>query len=163
MWVWGGRDQDKRYFERSGLSVYDPFAHAWTRQEAQEETTGSIPPTSEGSRCTVLGATVYSYGGFNREIGYLDTLYALETNSVTWRIVNVRGKKPAPRTKCGLCSSEDKLYMFGGYGDAIAKEQLQERSQWIQFKGLRGGVNNEFYEMDVATGKVVLYMYKQYT
>jgi hypothetical protein len=43
--------------------------------------------------------------------------------------------------------------MFGGYGDAIAKEQLQERSQWIQFKGLRGGVNNEFYEMDVATGQ----------
>ena len=158
MWIWGGKDQFGRYFQRSDLSVYDPAVNTWTRQKAREATAGSIPPTSEGSRCTALGTTIYSYGGLNRDVGYLDELYALDTNTVTWRKVNVGDKKPAPRRNCGLCSTEGRLIVFGGYGNTVASEQLQEGAQWIQMTGLRGEVNNEFYEMNVLSGENVVYI-----
>jgi ribosome maturation protein Sdo1 len=37
--------------------------------------------------------------------------------------------------------------MFGEYGKIIKKEHLQEGAQWIHTAGLKGGMNNEFYEM----------------
>ena len=153
MWVWGGRDHSGHFFQRSAVSVYDPVVNLWRKQEARASAAATIPPSSAGSRCTAVGTTIYSYGGQGKDGGCLDEVYALDTNTVTWRKVNVRDKKPAPRASCGLCSTEGRLLMFGGIGSTIEEEQLQEGVQYI-LDG-KNTLNNVFYELNVATGENV--------
>jgi N-acetylneuraminic acid mutarotase len=107
MWVWGGVGESNSYFQRSSVHAYDPVANEWAQYKAQAATTDDIPPASKASRCAVLGTDIYSFGRRNEETGYLNDLYAMDTTTITWRKVDVKDKKPAPRDDCGLCSTEE--------------------------------------------------------
>ena len=149
MWVWGGKNQSGCLLQRTALSAYDPVAKEWAHHEFRAVPWAShvTPPTSEGSSCTVVGKTIYSFGGYNKDVGYLKELYQFDTSTHMVSQVSVRGKKPAPRTQSGLCFTEGRLVMFGGLGDATDKK-LQEGAQWIQVKDRTERVNNEFYRTE---------------
>jgi N-acetylneuraminic acid mutarotase len=96
--------------------------------------------------------TIYSYGGQTPGIGYSNGLYALDTNTVTWRNIHVSGQKPPPVRHCGLCSTDGKLYMFGGYGPPLKQEHIQEGGNWVEI-GDGNGINNVFYAFDLNKGE----------
>ena len=157
-WLWGGANHS-HCFPRSDITTYDPALEMWTQHVAQSAPSHHIPPPSLGSSCTALGSTVYSYGGQTPGIGYNNDLYAFDTNTVTWRNVHVRGQKPPPVRHCGLCSTNGKIYIFGGYGPPLRQEHIQEGGNWVEI-GDGKGVNNVFYEYNLNTGNDNIFVNK---
>lgn len=150
-WIWGGANHI-HCIHRSHVMSYDPVVQLWTQHEAQATSEDHVPLPSLGSRCTAVDTTIYSFGGQSPGIGYLNDLYAFDTTRVAWRKVHTSGNKPSPRRHCGLCSTDGRLLVFGGYGPP--KEDDQQGTQWVE-TGDGKGVNNEFYEFNMQTGQLV--------
>jgi N-acetylneuraminic acid mutarotase len=104
-----------------------------------------------------VDTTIYSYGGYNSDTGFLDDTYSLDTDTTTWTKMKVTGEKPAPRAACGLCATEEKVMVFGGVvQNAINGQQNQEGATSIPVRSRhveKLEVNNEFYELILATGE----------
>ncbi|KAH0537192.1 hypothetical protein FGG08_006017 [Glutinoglossum americanum] len=124
-------------------------------------TTGKEPHPLVGATTTILGDTLYVFGGriLSRTRPHLTAdLYALDLISRHWTKVDVRGEIPAPRYFHSVCAlGNTKLVCYGGMspsalppgGASLATQQQQQQGGPDQQPEV--GVMSDIHIFDVPT------------
>ncbi|KAH0548240.1 hypothetical protein GP486_008051, partial [Trichoglossum hirsutum] len=130
-------------------------------------TTGKEPHPLVGASTTILGDTLYVFGGriLSRTRPHLTSdLYALDLTSRHWTKLDVRGEIPAPRYFHSVCALGDtKLVCYGGMSPAAlpsggggASSTTQQQQQQQQQGGSPDqqpevGVMSDIHIFDIPT------------
>ena len=155
LFVWGGEtDTFGQYHSHLNLFSVDMQTGSWHQHTV---TPPDAPPPSKEGCSTVIGNTIYSYGGKISQSPYRasDELYKLNLKDMRWRRVLVRGIKPGGRMGAGMCSVNGKLLLMGGYGP-LPSERIHPQAEYkIGRIGSGCGWNNELFEFDPGTSECV--------
>ncbi|KAJ3285184.1 hypothetical protein HK104_009602, partial [Borealophlyctis nickersoniae] len=110
---WGGQDVSGVPARlRNILSSFDTTAMKWVRVAAYPELRGYA-----GSASTVVGSSLYVYGGYNGENRTSD-FYRIDLKSYALSRVTVTGVSPGTRTDhCMATLSDTKFIIHGGLSD----------------------------------------------
>ncbi|PRP73337.1 hypothetical protein PROFUN_16852, partial [Planoprotostelium fungivorum] len=143
LFIFGGFDIEKAWLR--GVHVYDIKTDNWSRPETA--LTGGPTPRDKFS-AVVHGKDIYLFGGFgpqsllnatptededndddddeNEERGpavnftWFNDTYKLDTDTMTWSVVQTAGDLPTPRAAFGMTLIEDKIFIVGGK-DSLAR------------------------------------------
>ncbi|EFO95506.1 hypothetical protein CRE_09400 [Caenorhabditis remanei] len=126
MYIFGGRSDhngqvgDEHLFHTT-QDLYDDTLMAlnlttgvWTKQEIPADAT--CRPGGRRSHSTwVYGGKMYMFGGYlgTRNVHY-NELYCFDPSTVSWSIIDVRGKYPTARRRHCSVVSNGRVYLFGG-------------------------------------------------
>eukprot|EP00118_Oscarella_pearsei_P008832 m.47478 g.47478 ORF g.47478 m.47478 type:complete len:818 (+) comp33794_c0_seq2:104-2557(+) len=154
MFVWGGERLDPKtgalkLCSKQNVHILDLANREWNVCATKAK--GAPPPSAHG-RCAAIGPLVYSYGGVVnlKQDKLTGEFHRFDTTSLTWAYVDAGGRKPAPRSNCGLCALNEQLVLFGGYVDKTAGN-LQQGALWIGDDTRPGsGWTNECYCFDAG-------------
>ena len=137
MYWWGG------YGDTEPKTVFLIGRETWARQR----TRGPHPPAElrEGG-CCISGQHLYIYGGWDGKSRH-GTLYELNTNSWTWKILSdgsVGG--PGKKSWCRMIPYKDQLLVVGGKYDEVPSSRQAGASY-------EDGRTNEVHSYNLTTGK----------
>ena len=117
--LWGGRDSD---FSASGrkklastVEIFDPYLEVWEKKT----TSGLSPPGLKLGVSASLLDQLYSFGGYNDDASFYNSLHTLDPTSLEWKELRVLNQADGPmrKTGCGMVSyNGNRLSLFGGYG-----------------------------------------------
>ena len=94
------------------LFCFNPSCKEW----ANPKCAGSIPSPRIAHASTIMGNTVWLYGGWNSAIMF-DELYELSMPTLVWTHVQTGNTKPQVRFACSLnVITQDQLLLHGGLG-----------------------------------------------
>ena len=102
------------------LLCFDPSIEIWSNPQCF----GSVPAPGCGHASATIRDTVWLFGGYNNSAGYLEDLFELRMNSLTWNQIQAAKPHPQARSSCTLSVADDKLVLHGGY----AKDQTNALS-----------------------------------
>lgn len=108
---------DGQYYDDIWLS--NPLARFWTKLSTNGQ---AISPRS-GSRATVIGNTLFIFGGSHEPIFYND-LYSVDLSTGLVNLIQTNGTPPSPRTSTIFSSSSDgqEIILWGGYDGSWPSE-----------------------------------------
>lgn len=96
------------------------------------ETSGAKPGPLSHHQAKIIGDDMYIFGGMKSDGECNDELYALNINSMEWRVVHCEGDhKPEGRDDHSMAQSDNQLFVFGGF--------------------VRGKRMNDLYQFDVES------------
>ncbi|EDO34324.1 predicted protein [Nematostella vectensis] len=98
--------------EMNEMLVYDLESQTWSKPVTRGDTPSS---RSSATMCSV-GNTLFMFGGLSRDSGWLNDLYAFNTDSMQWKAIEAKGTYPSPRDKLGSVAMGTKMLIFGGFG-----------------------------------------------
>lgn len=135
------------------LEIFNLQTHVWRRQMVE----GNIPYKCRAAFHTVVGNTLYLYGGAGEGIS-CNLLYSLDLITFKWELVSDGNRLRSPTKKClgRMVSFDNKLYPFGGSGK---KENFSENhgAEFVPNDTFRQsgdeGWNNALHEFDVKNGE----------
>ena len=142
-----GGTNDLIDFPRNEIWTYNVRkAKKWIRRVAKGK---NIPPPCSGAQCVVINEIIYSYGGAKKDGGGVDEVFGLNPKKMEWIQVATptHKKKPWPRFYCCLWAIGGRMIMFGGAGEPIPQDRLQEGAKCY------GLENNEIYEFLFEEGR----------
>ena len=94
------------------LLSFNPSCKEWVDLKCS----GSVPSPRAAQASTVIGVTVWLYGGYNAS-GTLDDLYDLNMSSLTWTHAQTGDTNPQRRSSCSLNAiTHQQLVLHGGVG-----------------------------------------------
>ncbi len=142
------------------FDVFDLTNLTWS----QKETFGEpkvIPGVGNGSTLSYHRDThsLYLYGGWNDE-DFSSDIYCVSMDTWKWEKVHMdEGDiQPSPRYLTAVTVHGDKLCNFGGVGGPIRPNQDVGAEYRVYVHGVRVyqfGWNNEYYEFDVKSSKLI--------
>ena len=99
------------------LTAVDKFDFE-TELWQQAPTSGDCPQGCYGASCTVIGAHIFHFGGFNSKSGYYNTFHRLDTINLTWSTLPPTNPQEAPMRKygAGILVYGNLLVISGGRG-----------------------------------------------
>ena len=108
----------------TAVDIFDFETELWQ----QTPTSGDPPPGYYGASCTVIGAHLFHFGGFNPESGYCNTIHRLDTINLTWSTLPATNPHEAPMRKngAGIIVYANLLIISGGKG-ILPKQRLPGR------------------------------------
>ena len=110
LYRWGGHGSEKR---RNMVDVFDVSKEQWECLT----THGTPPPGIQYCAYTVIGSTLFTFGGFDDGHYCHNSLHQLDTKTMEWRELVARNPSDAPQKKSGckmVSFTEDKLVIFAG-------------------------------------------------
>mmetsp|Transcript_29519 Transcript_29519/g.88363 ORF Transcript_29519/g.88363 Transcript_29519/m.88363 type:complete len:399 (+) Transcript_29519:48-1244(+) len=114
------------------------------------KTTGAKPrPRVAAAGCTIEldgEPSLFIFGGMSMEVGWLGDAYALNMATLEWRSLHLTGEVPSPRDKLGCAAVGDKVYLFGGFGPAMAGDAAVPGDDGANFTWF-----GDLFEVDTAT------------
>ena len=84
---------------------------------AKAVSAGVIPDKRSSHTATMVGDTMYVFGGFGAGAWY-NSVSVLDTVTMTWQKRNAKGDVPCPRYAHVAAQDGNKMYIFGGFGTA---------------------------------------------
>ncbi|XP_019645527.1 PREDICTED: actin-fragmin kinase-like isoform X1 [Branchiostoma belcheri] len=108
LYLFGGKSELVADESLSGLYTFDTGTLCWERCTTQ----GPQPRTLHHSQA-VVGKNIYVFGGIYKG-NATNTMYMLNTATLTWTPLRTSGGKPSPRCDHSSCAVGDKIYVFGG-------------------------------------------------
>ncbi|OHT11040.1 Kelch motif family protein [Tritrichomonas foetus] len=105
-----GIGSDGQFYD--DIWLLKPLERSWS-QLPLNSTNGQISPRS-GARATVIGTTLYIFGGSHEPMFYND-LYAVNLENGNIKFVQTTGQVPSPRTYPVLSSHNKEIILWGGY------------------------------------------------
>jgi len=114
--IWESDEPDEPPNQTNELWVYDTALNEWKQPHMK----GSIPSPRTGATASVVGgSTIVVFGGLDIEKGWLNEVYLLQTDTMTWSQPKIQGKAPSLRDKSGSVAIGNKVYIFGGFGPSL--------------------------------------------
>mmetsp|Transcript_18337 Transcript_18337/g.25698 ORF Transcript_18337/g.25698 Transcript_18337/m.25698 type:complete len:446 (-) Transcript_18337:18-1355(-) len=113
MYLFGGFDGVSSMYE---LQAYHPDSETWV---AITDVKGDVPPPNTNHAMCSVGNKIYIYGGlvqgkFDQAPRYADDLYCLDVETLTWTLLQPKGRRPEHRCAHKLNAVGSKLFLFGG-------------------------------------------------
>lgn len=118
--IWGGLDDKKnRTLLTSGVDILHTSKELWERKKAK----GSSPPGCAAGAYTLLGESLYYFGGRKTLIDKTDSFdnairrLNLEKSDLEWEYIPARNPIRAPKGKYGsgmVTCGRDKIAVFAG-------------------------------------------------
>lgn len=159
VWMWGGHTS-------SPTEILSPIANTVHIFDPEEEkwqslmTDGKQPSTLYYGTCTSVGGSMYIYGGqeeFSNSDIFTNSLYKLDLdatktpNQTTWTHIDQDG--PMKSAGCGMVSYENKLVLFGGYGNSPNSSNSSD--QYLKSYKSRDGCTwaNHLHIFDLEKGE----------
>ena len=138
VYLWGGEGDT----EPDVVFLFHRDNETWARRR----TRGPHPPAGLGNGgCCISGQHLYLYGGWDG-ISRLGTLYALNTNSWTWRkFSNGDAGGPGNKVGCRMIPYQDQLLVVGGRYNKMPNSR-QVESSYVD------GRTNEVHVYNLTTG-----------
>ena len=93
------------------LLCFNPSIESWSNPQCF----GSVPTPGCGHASAIIRDTVWLFGGFKYNVGYLEDIFELRMNSLTWNQIQAAQPYPQARSSCTLSVADDKLVLHGGY------------------------------------------------
>ncbi|XP_070571070.1 kelch domain-containing protein 2-like isoform X3 [Ptychodera flava] len=159
LYIWGGYLDlpgspfpIDRYLPPAELWVYNIEAESWKL----EETSGSIPPGTSGCSSTVIGESLYVFGGFEKNENS-NKLYCLNLHTKVWCLLENKGDAPSPRDKSVCWAYKNTIYVFGGFGPepkitpCYGQWVWDSTSSWTPEQGR--GWNNHLFSYNIESEK----------
>ena len=153
LYVFGGRTS-KEWSEEEGdcssestgnVDCFNQSKESWVTRP----TTGQCHPGLYRGACTSSGRNIYLYGGTNG-YQYQNSLYKLDPDSLEWSELP---SGPTRKVGCGMVSYQDKLILFGGYGQPSGPIQPGAEFACGRFNDNSGpGWTNELHCFDLQKG-----------
>lgn len=136
LYLFGGTDGKLWY---SDTWVYNPVDNTWTALECA----GFIPAPCEGHSATIVGDTMYIFGGRSSEGKDLGTLSALKIPARKWFSFQNMGPGPSPRSGHTMTAfANDKILVMGGESPDMEQQNMDA--------GNGPESNNVVYVLDTA-------------
>ena len=122
--MWGGLrgSKEKSREEADEIEVFDISKELWE----QKPTNGTPPPGLCNTAYTVVGSSLFVFGGFDGESGH-NTLFKLDLHNFHWEQVQVSNPSSGPQRKqgCGMVSyGDNQLVVFAGYTGSAWTDEL---------------------------------------
>lgn len=136
LYLFGGTDGKLWY---SDTWVYNPVDNTW----AALECAGFIPAPCEGHSATIVGDTMYIFGGRSAEGKDLGALSALKIPARKWFSFQNMGPGPSPRSGHTMTTfANDKIVVMGGESPDMEQQNMDA--------GNGPESNNVVYVLDTA-------------
>ena len=122
--MWGGSagSRKKSREEADKIEVFDISKELWE----QKPTHGTPPPGLWGTAYTVVGSSLYVFGGEDG-VSRHNTIFKLDLRSFQWEQVQVSNPSSGPQKKAGcrmVSYGDNQLVIFGGYTDSAHTDEL---------------------------------------
>lgn len=104
-------------FEPKQTNTFDFATHQWVKDLESD-----IEPRFANHGFTTDGKNAYMFGGYGFYM-YNNTLIKLELQTGAMEDVTLH-PLPDPRTSSSLCAVDGKLYIFGGMGNTVGKQEI---------------------------------------
>ena len=111
--IYGGVTSDLSYHDV--IDVFDPFSEQWEQMKIG----GDAPtPGAYLAASASLRGDLFVFGGFDNQMGFLNTLHKLDTKRWCWSQLSPQNANgaPMPKRACGMTVFGNNLLLFGGYG-----------------------------------------------
>ena len=147
------RANDKKH----PFDVFDLLSLTWHKQNTIGEVDKDVPNVGIGSSLCYHRDThsIFLYSGWN-EGNFSSDIFCVSLDTWKWeKVVIPEGEiKPSPRYRTGMLVYRNKLCHFGGVGLKIVEGQ-DKGAKYQQHADKIYGWNNEYYEFDVITRKLL--------
>ena len=122
--MWGGwrGSKEKSLEEADKIEMFDISKELWE----QKPTHGTPPPGLCNTAYTVVGSSLYVFGGYDGVSCY-NAIFKLDLHSFQWEQVQVSNSYSAPQRKqgCGMVSyGDNQLVIFAGYTGYAHTDEL---------------------------------------
>lgn len=104
-------------FEPKQTNMFDFATHQWVKDLESD-----IEPRFANHGFTTDGKNAYMFGGYGFYM-YNNTLVKLDLETGAMEDVTLH-PLPDPRTSSSLCAVDGKLYIFGGMGNTVGKQEI---------------------------------------
>ncbi|XP_078605037.1 kelch domain-containing protein 1-like [Branchiostoma floridae x Branchiostoma japonicum] len=99
--------------ESNGVISYDVEKGTWSSVQVK----GQLPCPRSAATMSAVGTKLYLFGGLSHDVGWLDDLFVLDTETWSWNeVTDTQGPAPSPRDKVASATVGNKVYFFGGFG-----------------------------------------------
>ncbi|XP_016149383.1 kelch domain-containing protein 3-like isoform X1 [Sinocyclocheilus grahami] len=110
--IWGGRNDTEGAC--NVLYAFDVTQHRWFTPKIS----GTVPGARDGHSACVLGKAMYIFGGYEQLADcFSNEIHKLDTSSMCWSIVSVRGTPARWRDFHSATIIGTKMFVFGGRAD----------------------------------------------
>lgn len=98
------------------MYAFDLKAQSWSALDAA----GEVPPPRVGVTMASVGATVFVFGGRDKDHTELNELYSFDTATSTWALLSSGDDGPPHRSYHSMVADGEgsRVYVFGGCGNA---------------------------------------------
>ena len=106
----------------SNVEVFDVTTELWEQNSIH----GTPPPGLSNTAYTVVGTSLYSFGGYNGKFLY-NSLYQLDLHTLEWKQLVVRNPSSGPHRMCGsrmVSCGDNQLIVFAGRGNSGYSNEL---------------------------------------
>ena len=122
--MWGGwhGSKEKSREEAKEVEVFDISTELWE----QEPTHGTPPPGLCDTAYTVVGSSLFVFGGYDG-VSRHNTLFKLDLRNFQWEQVQVSKSSSGPQKKisCGMVSyGDNQLVVFAGWTGSARTDEL---------------------------------------
>lgn len=125
--------------ESNEILVFDADSHTLNKIV----TGGQVPSSRSSATMAGVGSKLYVFGGLSRDYGWLNDLYAFDTETKQWQNVAYEGTPPSPRDKLTCVAMGTKILFFGGFGPVEDTETDTSEPDQAQF-----GWFNDLFSFD---------------
>lgn len=128
--------------------------YSWNRLNI----TGEVISPRSGSKSTIVGDTLFIFGGYNNPT-YFNDLYAIDLTTLNCTKVEGSGDVPTPRKTPLFSNYNNKLYVWGGFDGSWPSDLFVfdlETQEWTKFKQSAPGRSGETFE--TIGSKIYCYM-----
>uniref|UniRef100_W5MVX0 Zmp:0000001301 n=1 Tax=Lepisosteus oculatus TaxID=7918 RepID=W5MVX0_LEPOC len=96
---------------KDDLLMFSTVSMTWT----PVKTTGSLPSARYGHTCALVGDQIYMFGGCSGDNCYHTDVHILNTDTLIWQKLEVKGESPVGCAGHTFTPHHDKdIYLFGG-------------------------------------------------
>jgi len=137
IYVFGGAKWDStesKWKDKSNdLFIYNTTTNTWIKPTVS----GEVPLVSTFASSFTLGNHIWILGGGRKDGDFVsDTMYALDTITLTWKNMKISGSFLA-KDCISATVSGDKVFLFGGYrGEPVNELQCIDMSWVTKVKGI---------------------------
>ena len=119
--MWGGSMEKSREL-RKHVEMFDISTELWE----QKPTHGTPPPGLQGTAYTVVGSSLFVFGGSD-SVSRHNTLFKLDLHNFQWEQVQVSNPSSGPQRKSGcrmVSYGDNQLVVFAGSTDSVWTDEL---------------------------------------
>jgi len=98
--------------ESNTMYIYEVEKDSWSKVEDKES---FLPKKRSGASMAQLNGNLFMFGGLNQEVGWLGDVWKFNLKENQWTEIKSEGEVPSARDKATMCSTSEKIYLFGGF------------------------------------------------
>lgn len=119
-YLWGGRNDIRAC---NILYYFDIYTRKWTRPLV----TGHIPGARDGHSACIIDHYMYIFGGYEEDIQrFSQDVHQFNLKTMNWTYIITKGVPPRWRDFHSASTIGNRMYIFGGRGDAQGSYHSQE-------------------------------------